>query len=201
MDNHFGGVIWTNHALDRLRQRGIKQGDAWATWRNPEHTKKGSTPGSWVYYRNYGNTQIEVVAKQNEKHEWIILSVWSRADGETARRVVASSNKSLEVETAKVSKGNLVLSVSTSGTVDADQYSKLTFPSGGKIASVWVKAGDKVKKGQTIAALDMVSLAAAYQQALNNRRSTQATVDDVHDQLKDNTTESFSARATRTAAA
>src|SRR4030042_1729472 len=86
MDNHFGGVIWTNHALDRLRQRGIKQGDAWATWRNPEHTKKGSALGSWVYYRDYGGTQIEVVAKQNERHEWIILSVWSRVDGEMARR-------------------------------------------------------------------------------------------------------------------
>lgn len=78
MDNHFGGVIWTNHALDRLRERGIKQGDAWATWRNPEQSRKGSSPGSWVYYKNYGNTQIEVVAKQNEKKEWLILSVWSR---------------------------------------------------------------------------------------------------------------------------
>jgi hypothetical protein len=78
MDNHFGGVIWTNHSLDRLRERGIKQGDAWAAWRTPESSKKGSAPGSWVYYRNYNGTQIEVVAKQNEKHEWLILSVWSR---------------------------------------------------------------------------------------------------------------------------
>lgn len=78
MDNHFGGVIWTNHALERLRQRGIKQGDAWATWRNPEQSRKGTVSGSWVYYRNYSGTQIEVVAKQNEKKEWLILSVWSR---------------------------------------------------------------------------------------------------------------------------
>ena len=78
MDNHFGGVIWTNHALDRLRQRGIEQGDAWATWRNPQTSKKGSASGSWVYYRSYGSTQIEVVAKQNEKKEGIILSVWSQ---------------------------------------------------------------------------------------------------------------------------
>ncbi|KKS95583.1 MAG: hypothetical protein UV71_C0005G0012 [Microgenomates group bacterium GW2011_GWC1_43_13] len=78
MDNHFGGVIWTNHALGRLTERGIAQGDAWATWKNPEHSKKGTAPGSWVYYRNYNGTQIEVVAKQNEKKEWIILSVWSK---------------------------------------------------------------------------------------------------------------------------
>lgn len=76
MDNHFGGVIWTNHALDRLRERGIKQGDAWATWRNPQASKKGKS-GNFVYYRNWNGTQIEVVAKKNEKGEWIILSVWS----------------------------------------------------------------------------------------------------------------------------
>lgn len=78
MDNHYGGVIWTNHALQRLRERGIKQGDAWATWRNPKQSRKGTSPGSWVYFRNYGRDQIEVVAKQNEKKEWLILSVWSR---------------------------------------------------------------------------------------------------------------------------
>lgn len=78
MDNHYGGVIWTNHALQRLRERGIKQGDAWATWRNPEQSRKGTVSGSWVYYRNWGGTQIEVVAKKNEKKEWLILSVWSR---------------------------------------------------------------------------------------------------------------------------
>lgn len=93
MDNHYGGVIWTNHALDRLRERGIKQGDAWATWRNPENSKKGTVLGSWVYLRNYGSVQIEVVAKQNDlpvgrrgKREWIILSVWSRSVTEKPKK-------------------------------------------------------------------------------------------------------------------
>ena len=78
MDNRYGGVIWTNHAMERLRERGIKQGDAWATWNRPEHSRKGTVAGSWVYYRSWGGTQIEVVAKQNEKREWLMLSVWSR---------------------------------------------------------------------------------------------------------------------------
>ncbi len=81
MDNHFGGVIWTNHALDRLRERGIKQGDAWATWRRPDQSYKGSLhkgDDAWRYYRQFGDQRIEVVAKQNEKKEWIILSVWSQ---------------------------------------------------------------------------------------------------------------------------
>jgi hypothetical protein len=84
MNKNFGGIIWTNHALQKLSERGIKQGDAWATWRNPEQSRKARIPGAWVYYRTYpsagsGQAQkIEVVAKKNEKGEWIILSVWSR---------------------------------------------------------------------------------------------------------------------------
>lgn len=84
MDPHFGGIIWTNHALSRMRERGIKQGDAWATWRNPEQSRYAEARGAWIYYRTYGSERIEVVAKHlpaqagNEKREWLILSVWSR---------------------------------------------------------------------------------------------------------------------------
>ncbi len=78
MDSKFGGVIWTNHALERMRQRGMKQGDAWATWKHPDQSRKGTAPGSWIYYRTYGSEKIEVVAKRNLKKQWIILSVWSR---------------------------------------------------------------------------------------------------------------------------
>jgi hypothetical protein len=76
-DRNYKGLVWTNHALSRMRERGISQGDAWATWRNPQQSRKGQG-GSWVYYRTYSNQKIEVVAKQNEKHQWVILSVWSR---------------------------------------------------------------------------------------------------------------------------
>lgn len=78
MDPKFGGVVWTDHALQRLRKRGIKQGDAWATWRNPQQSRYAASQGAWVYYRTYPGQRIEVVAKQNEKREWIILSVWSK---------------------------------------------------------------------------------------------------------------------------
>lgn len=78
MDKNFGGVIWTNHALQRLRDRGIKQGDAWATFRRPDESRYAASKGAWVYYKTYGSQKIEVVAKKNEKGEWIILSVWSK---------------------------------------------------------------------------------------------------------------------------
>lgn len=78
MDPHFGGVNWTNHAIARMHERGIKQGDAWATWRNPEQSRKGKLPGVWIYYRTYGSEKIEVVAEQDERKRWVIISVWSR---------------------------------------------------------------------------------------------------------------------------
>jgi hypothetical protein len=84
MDKEFGGVIWTNHALQRLKDRGVKQGDAWVTWRRPEQSRYAKDKGAWIYYRTFGNQKVEVVAKQNpstgsgQAGEWIILSVWSR---------------------------------------------------------------------------------------------------------------------------
>ncbi len=79
MDKNYGGVIWTNHAISRLNQRGIKQGDAWATWKRPDQSRYAKSKAAWVYYKTYGNQKIEVVAKQNEGKEWIILSVWSKS--------------------------------------------------------------------------------------------------------------------------
>lgn len=78
MDKYYKGIIWTNHALDRLRQRGISQIDAWAAFIRPDQSRYAVSKGAWVYYRMLKNQKIEVVAKKNEKGQWVILSVWSR---------------------------------------------------------------------------------------------------------------------------
>jgi hypothetical protein len=78
MDKNFGGVIWTNHALQRLSQRNIRQSDAWATWRHSDQSRYASTRGAWIYYKTYRSQRIEVVAKKDDVGKWIILSVWSR---------------------------------------------------------------------------------------------------------------------------
>ena len=96
MDRKYKGLIWTNHALARLGQRGISQGDAWATWNHADQTRKGTAPGSWIYYRTFGDTKIEVVAKKNENKEWLILSVWSKkVFGSDIKRTKISFWKSL----------------------------------------------------------------------------------------------------------
>jgi hypothetical protein len=76
---NYHGLIFTNHALSRMRERKIKQGDVWATWKRPDNSRYAKSKSAWVYYKTYGNQKIEVVAKQNEKKQWIVLSVWSRS--------------------------------------------------------------------------------------------------------------------------
>jgi len=78
MDQNYGGVIWTNHALDRMKERGVSQGDAWYTFQRPDQTRYAKANGAWVYYRSYPGEKIEVVAKKDKFGKWIILSVWSK---------------------------------------------------------------------------------------------------------------------------
>ena len=78
MKRDYKGVIWTNHAIGRMRERGIKQGDAWATFNRPDTSKYAKSKNTHVYYRTWSSEKIEVVAKKNEKGEWLILSVWSK---------------------------------------------------------------------------------------------------------------------------
>jgi hypothetical protein len=78
VDKKYGNIIWTTHALNRMSERGIKQSDAFATWKNPERSRYAKAKAAWVYHKNINGQRIEIVAKKNEKGEWIVLSVWSK---------------------------------------------------------------------------------------------------------------------------
>ncbi|MBU1017326.1 MAG: DUF4258 domain-containing protein [Patescibacteria group bacterium] len=75
-NRNYGGVIWTNHALERLVQRGLPQDWAWQTFQYPEESKQGKQAGTVEYGRRFGDYKVLVVAKQNERGEWLILSCW-----------------------------------------------------------------------------------------------------------------------------
>lgn len=76
LQQHYGGAIWTNHALERLEQRKLSQEMAWSAFQYPDNSVEGKQPGSIEYRKRYGRHLITVIAKQNEKSEWIILSCW-----------------------------------------------------------------------------------------------------------------------------
>lgn len=82
MQKHFMGVIFTDHVIKRLYERGITQSDAWYTFRHPDKQARGMTPGSYRYSKTYGQQRIEVITKQNESKEWVILSCWSKLVGD-----------------------------------------------------------------------------------------------------------------------
>lgn len=77
-ERNYHGVIWTDHALERLTERNISQGDAWVAFNRPDQSRRAESPNAWVYYKTFGNRRLEVVAKKNERGEWVILSVWER---------------------------------------------------------------------------------------------------------------------------
>ncbi|MBI4097121.1 MAG: DUF4258 domain-containing protein [Candidatus Levybacteria bacterium] len=74
--NSFGGVIWTNHALDRLRERGIPQDDALLAFRHPDFQRRGKKKSAKLFIKKIADKRITLAAKQNERWEWVVVSVW-----------------------------------------------------------------------------------------------------------------------------
>lgn len=74
--HHYGGLIWTNHAIERMRDRGLKQELAWEAFKNPDWSGEAREPGSTKYEKQYSGSRITLIAKQNERNEWIVISSW-----------------------------------------------------------------------------------------------------------------------------
>lgn len=62
------------------------------------------------------------------------------------------------IDTEKVTRGDVVVSISGTGTVNSDTAVNLSFLASGKVTYLGVKQGDKVKPLQTIATLDQRSV-------------------------------------------
>ncbi len=83
---NYGGIIWTDHALERLHQRSIPQEVAYLAFRKADQSRYAQSKGGWVYYKTVQGKLIEVVAKKNESNEWIILTVWSKPNGRSNKK-------------------------------------------------------------------------------------------------------------------
>lgn len=99
-------------------------------------------------------------------------------------KIKGSAASKTDYQTATVSKGTIVVSVSASGSVSAAQAADVTTNASGVVSKVYVKNGDKVKTGQAIAYLDLdqiakqkyVSAVSSYQSAKNSFDSAQANL-------------------------
>lgn len=97
--------------------------------------------------------------------------------------VINSSKKEEIIQYIKVQRQDVNSTISTSGTLTGKTGTNLRFASGGKLAYLLVKEGDKVYQGQVLAGLDTQALAINLQQAQNNLRDKQAQLDKILDDI------------------
>lgn len=81
------------------------------------------------------------------------------------------------LNTADVTRGSIVSSVSATGSVAAPTQSKLSFRTGGRLAQLLVAVGDRVDEGQPLARIDETDLLVALSQAQANYRSALAKLE------------------------
>jgi hypothetical protein len=68
-------LIFTLHAQDQMRERGIKIAEAWETFKHPTMTAHGKHGGE-QFEREFSDYKITVVAFLNRKNEWVVKSLW-----------------------------------------------------------------------------------------------------------------------------
>lgn len=68
-------LVWTHHAKDRFDERGIDHAWVDEAFSRPD-TKEKTRDHGWRYRKRFGKKTITLVLTQNEKREWILLSVW-----------------------------------------------------------------------------------------------------------------------------
>ena len=72
----YGGLIWTNHAMKRLEERGLTQVDAWHAYNHPDSMRIDRQTKSIKYEKKLDRSTISIMIKENEKKELIVLSCW-----------------------------------------------------------------------------------------------------------------------------
>ena len=118
-----------------------------------------------------------------------------------------SSTAEAQALTYTVSKTTLKQTVSASGSLEAADEADLDFAVSGTVTHVYVKAGQKVKKGQALARIDDTTLEASYQSAkaalsaAETAYSDDADADAGSTQLASDSAQIASARATLSQAA
>lgn len=131
-------------------------------------------------------------------------------------RVVAANSTKPSFQTSQVTKGTIVSSISASGKVLTTNTLAINTQASGVVKKVYVKDGDKVFAGQTLAEIELdsdgslanakaysslVSAQNGVNSANNNYRATQASLQNVYDQIKGHESdETFAQKDQRTKA-
>lgn len=115
--------------------------------------------------------------------------------------IIRARGNGNSIETGTVEFGRVDEILTLSGEIKAHEHVSLAYGISGKTSLVNVKEGDDVKKGQLLGKLDTISLNSDYERAKADLRSAEATVQRVHDDVKNHSSdETFTQKETRTAA-
>ncbi|MFF2017257.1 efflux RND transporter periplasmic adaptor subunit [Paenibacillus sp. NPDC058177] len=94
----------------------------------------------------------------------------------------SSALAEIPLNTASVTKGDIVVSVTGAGSVTAPRTGKVKTKDSGKVLKVLVKEGDVVKKGQTLITFEGADLSDSLRQEKNNLANLQLDLEDKQDQ-------------------
>lgn len=71
-------LIYTNHILQRMKERGLSYDYVYWVWNRPDKRTDGKAEGSYKFFRKLKDEWLVVVAKKNELGEWILLTCWTK---------------------------------------------------------------------------------------------------------------------------
>lgn len=68
-------LVLTKHAEEMIRERGLTKDIAWETFNHPDESKKARNGGT-QFIKYFDGFKTGLIAKQNIKNEWIVVSFW-----------------------------------------------------------------------------------------------------------------------------
>lgn len=82
MSKHFQNLIFTDHALDRLRLRSISQADIYQVVSSPAKVYP-ARDGNKKFIKTVKDRRLHVIAtKVKNEDKWLIVSVWVRGEND-----------------------------------------------------------------------------------------------------------------------
>lgn len=69
-------VVFTNHAIERMRDRKISGDLAWQTVKKADKVNPGKEKHTTEFIKRINERNFTVIGKKNDIGEWVVLSVW-----------------------------------------------------------------------------------------------------------------------------
>ncbi len=114
--------------------------------------------------------------KKRTKKILIVAVIVLIVGGLIAANALKPKDASLEVTTEKVKRGRLVQTVPGTGRIQPEVQVNISANVSGEITKIFVKEGDRVKKGDPLVVLDRERYKAAVEQAQSSLKSAQASL-------------------------